>query len=109
MPKYGASAWATKTFRMDDDKSLRLGTGVRYVGENWSGGVVRTPSYTLVDLDVRWTITQNPFGKDVALQLNVTNLFDEYYIGFFGGTLDDFGFAQIGAPRAASLSLIFGY
>ncbi|MCD1590924.1 TonB-dependent receptor [Qipengyuania citrea] len=69
----------------------------------------KTPSYTLVDLDVRWTITQNPFGKDVALQLNVTNLFDEYYIGFFGGTLDDFGFAQIGAPRAASLSLIFGY
>lgn len=69
----------------------------------------KTPSYTLVDLDVRWTITENPFGKDVALQLNVTNLFDEYYIGYFGGTLDDFGFAQIGAPRAASLSLIFGY
>ena len=62
-----------------------------------------------MDLDVRWTITENPFGKDVALQLNVTNLFDEYYIGYFGGTLDDFGFAQIGAPRAASLSLIFGY
>ncbi|MDG5747677.1 TonB-dependent receptor [Qipengyuania sp. XHP0207] len=69
----------------------------------------KAPSYTLVDVDVRYTIAENPFGKDVALQLNVTNLFDEYYIGFFGGSLDDFGFAQIGAPRAASLSLIFGY
>ena len=67
--------------------------------------------YTLVDLDVRWTIAENPFGQDVALQLNVTNLFDELYVGGFGGSLDRFStpFVQIGPPRAASLSLIFGY
>ena len=69
----------------------------------------KVPSYTLVDLDVRWTLGEFPTGGDVALQLNVTNLFDEYYIGFFGGSLDEFGFAQIGAPRAASLSVIVGY
>lgn len=43
------------------------------------------------------------------MQLNVSNLFDEYYIGYFGGSLDSYGFAQIGAPRAASISLILGY
>ncbi|MBX7497057.1 TonB-dependent receptor [Qipengyuania sp. 6B39] len=67
--------------------------------------------YTTVDLDVRWTFAENPFGKDVALQLNVTNLFDELYVGGFGGSLDQLQtpFVQIGPPRAASLSLIFGY
>ncbi|QKG70449.1 TonB-dependent receptor [Erythrobacter mangrovi] len=67
--------------------------------------------YTVVDLDVRWTFAENPFGKDVALQLNVTNLFDELHVGGFGGSLNSTSspFVQIGAPRAASLSLIFGY
>jgi iron complex outermembrane receptor protein len=66
--------------------------------------------YTLVDLDLRWNITQNQFGDDVAVQLNVTNLFDELYVGGFGGGLDGTSpFVQIGAPRAASISLIFGY
>lgn len=71
VPKYGASAWATKTFRMDDDKSLRLGTGVRYVGENWSGGVVRTPSYTLVDAlaEGNW--------RQWRMSINATNLFNK--------------------------------
>ncbi|TMM46126.1 TonB-dependent receptor [Qipengyuania marisflavi] len=85
------------------DEFLVNGTTVEY---NYGA---KAPAYTLVDLDIRWTIAENPFGKDVALQLNVTNLLDEYYVGFFGGSLDSFGFAQIGAPRAASLSLVFGY
>jgi len=81
-------------------------TGPRYVNDTNENKV---GSYTLVDMDVRWTIGEFPTGGDVAVQLNMTNIFDEYYIGFFGGSLDDFGFAQIGAPRAASLSLIIGY
>lgn len=81
-------------------------TGPRYVNDTNEDKI---GSYTLVDLDVRWTIGEFPTGGDVAVQLNMTNLFDEYYIGFFGGSLDGFGFAQIGAPRAASLSLIIGY
>ncbi|MEZ5681610.1 MAG: TonB-dependent receptor [Erythrobacter sp.] len=67
--------------------------------------------YTLVDMDVRWTFGETPWGKDVALQLNLTNLFDELYVGGFGGSLDSNSspFVQIGPPRAASLSLIIGY
>ncbi len=94
-------------------------TGGRYVNDEnlplLDGSDVvypaKTDGYTLVDLDVRWTIAENPFGKDVALQLNVTNLFDELYVGGFGGSLSQTStpFVQIGAPRAASLSLIFGY
>jgi iron complex outermembrane receptor protein len=56
-----ASAWIDKTIRTSEDWSLRLGTGVRYVGESLSygrvwvnspqapDGMIRTPEVTLVD------------------------------------------------------------
>ena len=90
---------------------FEIGTQVKHTGSRYVNDTNedKVGSYTLVDLDVRWTIGEFPTGGDVAVQLNMTNIFDEYYIGFFGGTLDGFGFAQIGAPRAASLSLIIGY
>lgn len=70
-----------------------------------------TPSYTLVDLDLRYKIAESPTGGDVAIQFNVTNLFDELYVGGFGGSPDRYTspFVQIGPPRAASVSLLFGY
>lgn len=70
-----------------------------------------TPSYTLVDLDIRYKIAESPTGGDVAIQFNVTNLFDELHVGGFGGSGDRYAspFVQIGAPRAASVSLLFGY
>ncbi len=68
-------------------------------------------SYTLVDVDVRYKIAETPMGGDVAVQLNITNLFDELYVGGFGGSGDRYTspFVQIGPPRAASISLLFGY
>lgn len=67
--------------------------------------------YTLVDLDIRYKIAESPTGGDVAIQLNVSNLFDELYVGGFGGQSDRYSspFVQIGPPRAASISLLFGY
>lgn len=70
-----------------------------------------TPAYTLVDLDLRYKIAESPTGGDVAVQLNVTNLFDERYVGGFGGSGERYSspFVQIGPPRAASIALLFGY
>ena len=82
-------------------------TGKRYVNDT---NTAETDGYTLVDLDVRWTFAENPWGDDIALQLNLTNLFDEVYVGGFGGDLSNANpFVQIGPPRAASISLVFGY
>ena len=69
------------------------------------------PAYTLVDLDLRYKIAESPTGGDVAIQLNVSNVFDEVYVGGFGGSSDRYvsPFVQIGPPRAASISLLFGY
>ncbi len=90
---------------------LELGVQAKVTGGRWINDLntIKAPSYTLVDFDLRYNVAEFSNGTTAAVQVNVTNIFDEYYIGFFGGSLDGFGFAQIGAPRAASVSLIIGY
>jgi iron complex outermembrane receptor protein len=76
------------------------------------------PSYTLVDLDARFSLAR--WGAEgTYFQLNVSNLFDKFYVGGFGGNLNQSitlsganagvygspGFVQIGSPRAVSGSL----
>lgn len=73
------------------------------------------PSYTLVDLDARFSLAR--WGAEgTYFQLNVSNLFDKFYVGGFGGGLNQSitlatgaygspGFVQIGSPRAVSGSL----
>ena len=90
-------------------------TGKRYVNDEnvalTTGFPATVDGYTLVDLDLRIRLGEYFNGRDAALQFNVTNLLDELYVGGFGGSLtrDDLPFVQIGAPRAASVSLILGY
>ncbi|WP_341713901.1 TonB-dependent receptor domain-containing protein [Erythrobacter sp.] len=90
-------------------------TGKRYINDEnlpLSGyGSATVSGYTLVDLDARWNLGETPWGNQAAIQLNITNLFDELYVGGFGGSLNagSSPFVQIGAPRAASLSFVIGY
>ena len=91
--------------------NFELGVQAKRTGKRWINDLNtdRAPAYTLVDMDARYVVGEFINGGDIAVQLNLTNLFDEYYIGYFGGSLDGFGFAQIGAPRAGSISLVIGY
>ena len=83
----------------------------------------KTPSYWLVNLDARYSLASLGFER-THLQLNVYNLFDQYYVGGFGGGLNqsitrntagvvtNFGgppFVQIGAPRTISGTLTFSF
>ncbi|MBT2188852.1 TonB-dependent receptor [Sphingobium nicotianae] len=78
------------------------------------------PAYTLFDLDVRYSLKS--FGApNVWAQLNVSNLFDKFYVGGFGGGLTQTvnrnattgaitgygnpGFVQLGSPRAVMFSV----
>ena len=90
---------------------VELGAQVKHTGKRWVNDIndLSVDGYTLVDLDVRVRLGEYFNGKDAALQFNVTNLFDEFYVGGFGGDLDGVGFAQMGPPRAATVSLILGY
>lgn len=70
----------------------------------------KAPAYTLVDVDARFSLAR--FGAEgVAVQLNVTNVFDKLYVGGFDGSLVNttVSFAQIGAPRTFIGSLIVGF
>jgi iron complex outermembrane receptor protein len=77
-----------------------------------------TPAYTLVDLDARYSL-EKLGAKNVWVQLNVSNLFDKFYVGGFGGGLNQTittgtgaygnpGFVQIGSPRAVMGSIHVG-
>ncbi len=77
VPRHQASAWALKTFPLGADTELRVGAGVRYIGNTRSTGAttaITTPSYTLVD-----ALVSLDWGRWTAA-INATNLFDkEYY------------------------------
>ncbi|MXP41807.1 TonB-dependent receptor [Altererythrobacter soli] len=90
---------------------VELGAQAKHTGKRFTTDLndVEVDGYTLVDLDVRWNVTELPTGGTVALQANLTNLFDTFYVGGFGGGLTGTPFAQIGAPRAGSVSLIVGF
>ena len=47
----------------------------------------RTPAYTTVDLDVRVPLGWAGLNDDTFFQLNVTNVFDKFYVGNFSGAL----------------------
>jgi iron complex outermembrane receptor protein len=84
----------------------------------------KAPAYWLVNLDARYSLADFGFEK-TYLQLNVYNLFDQFYVGGFGGNLSQQvnasttasnggvygnpGFVQIGAPRTISATLSVGF
>src|SRR3546814_9653138 len=81
-------------------------TGPRYVNDQnlpiTIGGAqvygAKVPAYTLVDLDARLPLDWAGLNDKTFLQLNVSNLFDELYVGGFSGGLpaDSAPFVQIG-------------
>ena len=83
----------------------------------------KAPAYWLVNLDARLNLKFVGL-KETYFQLNVYNLFDEVYVGGFGGGLNQAvsaglvpaggvfgtpGFVQIGAPRTISGSISLSF
>ena len=68
----------------------------------------KTRPYTQVDLDARIKMGWAGLNDTTYIQLNVQNLFNEYYVGGFSGgqtTQYTVPFVQIGSPRAFIASL----
>lgn len=83
-------------------------------------------AYWLVNLDARVNLGFLGLNDKTYLQLNVYNLFDQFYVGGFGGNLQqstsgsfnrstgvwnygNAGFVQIGAPRTVSGTVVFQF
>ncbi|MEA3000404.1 MAG: iron complex outerrane recepter protein [Sphingomonadales bacterium] len=71
----------------------------------------KVPAYTTVNLDVRVPLGWAGFNDDTYFQFNVSNLFDKFYAGNFGGQLlnTSVPFVQLGAPRAFIGTLVVGF
>ena len=88
-----------------------LGAQAKYTGQRFLNDIntIGFDGYTVVDLDVRYSLASVGLPK-TAVQLNVSNLFDEFYVGSFPGSLNGTGsFVNFGAPRAVIGSLIVGF
>ena len=130
-PKYSFGGSAVGRFSIFEVGATAKRTGPRYVFDTnlptFSGPLAgpaveifpaKAPAYTLVNLDARMKLTMLKGLEKSYFQLNVYNLFDEFYVGGFSGGLNqafsggNYGnpnFVQIGAPRTISgtLSLAF--
>lgn len=99
-------------------EALRLGFQAKYVGDRFSTDVNDevAPDYVTVDFDARYELAQ--FGElfdGSYLQLNITNLFDENYLGNISTQNTALGVPgitnagttsySVGAPFTATLSL----
>ena len=81
-------------------------TGSRFLNDINS---VTLPGYTVADLDIRYSLAGAGLERSY-FQLNITNLFDESYIGSASGGLSTTStFVNIGSPRAIVGSLVVGF
>ncbi|PMK03241.1 TonB-dependent siderophore receptor [Vibrio sp. 10N.261.55.A7] len=93
------SLWSTYQF----DDNWRLGGGVKYVGDRYSGNdeAVALGDYTTVDLMAAYTTGRH------KIQANAYNVLNEKYI--LGATNGKSGLNQIGYGAPAEFMLSYGY
>ncbi|MYL97359.1 TonB-dependent receptor [Novosphingobium sp. FGD1] len=89
------------------------GAQAKYTGNRYLNDInsLKFGSYTVVDLNVSYKLESLGLDKS-EIQLNVSNLFDEFYVGSFSGSLASPGsgdFVNFGSPRAISATLIMGF
>ena len=92
---------------------IELGAQVKRTGSRYLNDIntIKLPGYTTADLDLRIALGYFEDAlEDSYVQFNVTNIFDEVYIGSAPTGLTTSGeFVNIGAPRAFTASLIWGF
>ena len=72
----------------------------------------KTNAYWMVNLDARFSLEAIGLNDKSYLQLNVYNLTDELYVGNYTSGITPGStppFAQIGAPRTISGSVVFAF
>lgn len=83
VPTHAASLWGNYAFQSEAFDGLTMGAGVRYIGKTWGddANTFQVPSFTLVDAAVSYDFGKKfEQAKGLTASLNVTNLFDKYYV-----------------------------
>lgn len=89
--------------------ALTFGLQGKFVGERFANdfNTEVAPEYTVFDFDARWDLGTLLRNDRTYLQLNVSNLFDEQYLGAisFFGVNSGTGSYSLGAPQTMTLTL----
>jgi iron complex outermembrane receptor protein len=83
VPRHAASLWVNHELQQEALEGLSIGAGIRYIGETWGSddNTFKVPSFTLFDLAVRYDFGKKfPDAKGLTASVNVSNLFDKYYV-----------------------------
>ncbi|MBM7329008.1 TonB-dependent siderophore receptor [Agrobacterium sp. S2] len=95
-PYHQASLWLDYEFQQEALLGLKIGSGIRYVGNSMApintstGSQVKVPGYTLLDASISYDFgAKNPDLKGLSLAVSGTNLTDEKYFtpGFYSNTV----------------------
>jgi iron complex outermembrane recepter protein len=90
VPNHTAALWLDYRFPTAFLQGMTVGGGVRYIGSRYGddANTIRLPSYTLVDVAVRYDLSQlGQSWKGWQAALNASNLFDKEYVsncGYYG-------------------------
>ncbi|MPS69964.1 MAG: TonB-dependent receptor [Novosphingobium sp.] len=117
----GAPKWLVGGRAQLDLGDVSFGAQAKYTGSRYLNDLnlddlvygAKFKSYTVVDLDLRYSL-ENLGLANSQIQLNVSNLFDKFYVGSFSGGLDTSptstsAFVNFGSPRAVSATFIMGF
>ncbi|MDV6319440.1 TonB-dependent siderophore receptor [Chromohalobacter sp. HP20-39] len=75
IPRHQASAWLDYNFEGTALNGLKVGAGIRYVGESSGGDTITVPSYTVADAMASYDLNSH-----WTAQVNVNNFTDEEYV-----------------------------
>lgn len=75
IPRHQASAWFDYDFQGTAVDGLKVGAGIRHVGESSGGPTIEVPSYTVSDAMASYDINES-----WTAQINVNNITDEEYV-----------------------------
>ena len=110
---FGAQAKRTSSRFMNDVNGV-VGIGTTSTGATKPiAPGAKFKGYTVVDLDIRYSLASAGLEHSYV-QLNISNLFDKFYVGSFSGSLDGLAsasgaFVNFGSPRAISASFVVGF
>lgn len=88
-------------------EDLSIGFQGKFVDDRFTNDVNSESfdSYTVFDIDARYDLTRTFGIRDAYVQLNVTNIFEEEYLGNISTSTTGNRTGSLGAPRTAVISL----
>ncbi|WP_205028302.1 TonB-dependent receptor [Oleisolibacter albus] len=99
--------WTVSTRAQYKLYDFTFGAQMKYVGKRWTNDVNTeyTPSYTVVDLDLRYDLDSVLGTEGSSFQINVKNVFDRFYMNNISTAISGTRTASVGAPRTVQGSL----